>query len=87
MIKGKVLEADPYTLKYTWTTPGGPIESLVTWTLKQEGGQTFLTLVHSGISQYGDSAAQVMEQFEMGWNACLSALPDFLKNEESEPAH
>ncbi len=86
-ISGKVLEADPYTLKYTWTTGDAPIETIVTWTLKQEGGQTVLTLVHSGIAQYGDSAAEVMGHFDMGWDGCLSVLPEYLKDGKTQPAH
>ncbi len=86
-IKGKVLEADPYTLKYTWSSGDSGIETLVSWSLEEEGGQTRLTLVHSGGAQYGDSADEVMQHFDMGWDACLSVLPNYLKDGKSEPAH
>ncbi len=86
-IKGRVLEADPYTLKYTWCTGDAPIETTVTWTLQQQGEDTLLTLTHTGISQYGDSAAEVFGHFDKGWDACLSVLPNYLNGEATEPAH
>ncbi|MEQ8520491.1 MAG: SRPBCC domain-containing protein [Cytophagales bacterium] len=86
-VKGRVLEANPYTLKYTWGSGESAIETIVTWTLKQEGSQTKLILVHSGISKHGEAAEEVMGHFDMGWDACLSVLPNYLKDGQTEPAH
>lgn len=40
---------EPHTLSYTWV--GGPIDTVVTWTLKQEGDITHLHLDHTGFNQ------------------------------------
>ena len=85
-VTGTILEADPYTLKYTWND-GTPVDTLVTWTLREEGGSTILTLVHSGISKLGEFAPKKMGDFDNGWNHCLSMLPNYLNDEVSEPAH
>lgn len=85
-VTGKVLEADPYTLKYTWSS-GSPIETMVTWTLKEYEGKTILSLTHSGIATLGDAAEEAMGHFDRGWEACLSILPDYLKYGNTEPAH
>jgi uncharacterized protein YndB with AHSA1/START domain len=88
-IKGKVLEADPYTLKYTWNVGEAPVETTVTWTLESQGNnQTRLTLVHDGIDKFeGESAVEMFGHFEKGWEACLSVLPEYLNNENTKPAH
>ncbi len=88
-IKGKVIEANPYTLKYTWRVGDTPIETTVTWTLeKQDENKTKLTLVHAGIAQFpGESAMEMLGHFDKGWDACLSVLPNYLNSEVTEPAH
>ncbi|MET3319650.1 UNVERIFIED_ORG: uncharacterized protein YndB with AHSA1/START domain [Peribacillus simplex] len=40
---------EPYKLSYTWV--GGPINTLVTWTLKQEDGTTYLHLEQTGFEK------------------------------------
>ncbi|ANB56605.1 hypothetical protein GFC29_617 [Anoxybacillus sp. B7M1] len=40
---------EPYKLSYTWV--GGPINTVVTWTLKQEGDITYLHLEQTGFEQ------------------------------------
>lgn len=48
----EVLVVDrPHKLSYTWI--GGPINTIVTWTLKQEGDTTYLHLDHSGFDEVG----------------------------------
>ena len=74
-ITGKVLEANPYTLIYTWIVAGTSVETTVTWRLKSEGKTTILFLEHSGIENYsGETAPAMMESFEGGWMNCLDLL-------------
>jgi uncharacterized protein YndB with AHSA1/START domain len=40
---------EPYKLSYTWV--GGPINTTVTWTLKQEDGTTYLHLEQKGFEK------------------------------------
>ncbi|SET39017.1 Uncharacterized conserved protein YndB, AHSA1/START domain [Oceanobacillus limi] len=50
VVDSEVLVVDkPYTLSYTWV--GGPINTIITWTLKQEGDTTHLHLEHTGFDQ------------------------------------
>ena len=86
-IKGEVLEIDPYTLKYTWEVEGTGMHTTVSWMLEEEDGKTKLTLVHSGISQFGEQGVEMMGHFDKGWEACLELLPKYLNNEATEPAH
>ncbi len=86
-IKGEVLEVDPYTLKYTWDVEGTGMHTIVSWMLEEENGKTKLTLVHSGIAQFGEQGVEMMGHFDKGWEACLQVLPNYLENEATEPAH
>jgi uncharacterized protein YndB with AHSA1/START domain len=46
----EVLVVDkPYKLSYTWA--GGPLNTIVTWTLKQEDGTTYLHLEQTGFEE------------------------------------
>lgn len=50
VVECEVLEVDePHKLSYTWI--GGPLNTVVTWTLKEEGDTTYLHLDHSGFEQ------------------------------------
>lgn len=50
IVGSEVLVVDePNKLSYTWV--GGPIDTIVTWTLKQEGEITHLHLEHTGFDQ------------------------------------
>lgn len=40
---------EPNKLSYTWI--GGPIDTIVTWSLKQEGETTYLHLDHTGFEK------------------------------------
>ncbi|MGB0428358.1 MAG: SRPBCC family protein [Flavobacteriales bacterium] len=74
-ITGKVLEANPYTLIYTWIVAGTSVETTVTWKLTSEGETTKLYLEHAGIEHYsGETALAMMESFEGGWTNCLDLL-------------
>ncbi len=87
-ISGTVLEATPYNLKYTWRVGDTPVETIVSWHLEDEGGQTKLTLEHSGISKFGEETAiEMFEHFNQGWDACFTTLKSYVNNEETAPAH
>lgn len=50
IVDSEVLVVDePYKLSYTWI--GGPINTIVTWTLKQEGETTYLHLEQTGFEK------------------------------------
>ncbi len=87
VIKGRVLEASPYTLKYTWMVGDSGIETLVVWTLEEDSGTTKLKLEHSGISKFGDAASESMAHFDKGWDACILGLEQFFRNEIKQPVH
>ncbi|WP_185153470.1 SRPBCC family protein [Fulvivirga lutimaris] len=87
-ISGTVLEANPYTLKYSWKVGEAPIETIVSWKLESQGATTKLLLEHTGISKIGGKAAvEAFNHFSMGWDACLSVLPNYLNGEATQPAH
>ncbi len=88
VVKGEVLEASPYVLKYSWMVSDVPTETIVTWTLEDLGDSTKLTLVHSDIEKYDEqAAAEMMSHFDKGWEGCLSGLTNYFKNEVKQPAH
>ncbi|MEQ9402906.1 MAG: SRPBCC domain-containing protein [Cyclobacteriaceae bacterium] len=88
IVKGRVLEAAPYTLKYTWMVGDSNVETLVVWTLEEDNGATRLKLEHSGILNYeGEAATEMLGHFNKGWDACILGLEQFFKNEIKEPAH
>lgn len=88
VIKGTVLEADPYTLKYTWNVSGAPVETTVTWMLEKIGSQTHLKLEHTGISKFeGETAVEMFGHFEKGWDACISGLLNYMNDENTGPVH
>ena len=50
IVDSEVLVVDkPYKLSYTWV--GGPINTIVTWTLKQEGETSHLHLEQTGFEK------------------------------------
>jgi uncharacterized protein YndB with AHSA1/START domain len=88
VVKGKVLEASPYTLKYSWIAGDDPTETTVAWYLEEVNGSTKLILKHSGISKYaGQTATEMMGHFEKGWEGCISGLTQYIENEIIQPAH
>ena len=81
-IIGEILEADPYTLSYTWIVEGTKAVTTVTWRLESEGENTKLYLEHSGISNYeGETAVTMFNNFNGGWDNCMSELNTYLKQE------
>ena len=81
-IIGEVLEANPYTLSYTWIVKGTPAKTTVTWKLEDLGHSTKLYLEHSGIDNYeGKTAIAMFESFNGGWDNCINGLITYLKNE------
>ncbi len=80
VISGEVKEATPYKLAYTWVLPNTNIETLVTWQLESTKEGTKLNLEHSGISNYeGETAVAMFNNFNGGWDNCISGLTKYLK--------
>lgn len=70
VVESEVLEVDePTKLSYTWV--GGPINTIVTWTLKQEGETTHLHLEHSGFEQENQAA---FNGAKYGWASMVVKL-------------
>lgn len=80
MVTGKVLEADPYKLVYSWINETcKEVVTLITWNLVEEKDGTTLTMVHSGISQYdSDTAPKMIESYTGGWERCFNNLGEIL---------
>ncbi len=80
-IEGEIKHADPYTLIYTWVVTEAPIETTVKWVLEEVEGGTKLYLEHSGISNYeGETALEMFNNFDGGWDNCITGLTDYLKH-------
>ncbi|PPA71094.1 SRPBCC family protein [Jeotgalibacillus proteolyticus] len=74
VVDSEVLIVDePNKLSYTWI--GGPIDTIVTWTLTQEGEMTHLHLEHTGFEQtdFAYNGAKY------GWTAMAEELKKVLK--------
>jgi len=82
VINGEVLKANPvYELVYTWVVSGTEVETVVSWKLEEKNEGTFLTLEHSGISNYpGETAVMMFNNFKGGWNSCVENLDKYLSN-------
>lgn len=79
-ISGTVLQADPYTLVYTWIVKDNPAETTVKWVLEEMDGGTKLYLEHSGISNYTkETAITMFNSFSGGWDNCIKGLIHYLK--------
>jgi uncharacterized protein YndB with AHSA1/START domain len=80
MVTGKVLEANPYKLVYSWINESAKdVETIITWTLKPEKHGTSLTMVHSGILKYSnDVAPNMVESYTGGWKRCFSNMTEIL---------
>ncbi len=80
IINGKVKEATPYTLIYTWIVSGTHVETTVKWQLEATSSGTKLYLEHSGISNYPEKTAiKMFESFSGGWANCVTELEGYLK--------
>ncbi len=81
-ITGEVKAATPYTLIYTWVVHNTGVETTVKWELEEVEGQTKLYLEHSGIASYqGETAVQMFEDFNGGWDNCITELTKYLQKE------
>lgn len=80
MVTGKVLEATPYKLVYSWINETcKEVVTTITWDLVEENNGTSLTMVHSGISQYdNDTAPKMIESYTGGWKRCFDNLGEIL---------
>ena len=83
VITGDVLVVNPVTkLVYTWMVKGTNVITTVSWKLESNSEGTMLTLEHSGISNYpGETAVAMFQNFNGGWDACLSGLEKYLTEE------
>jgi len=80
-ISGEVKHANPYLLEYTWIVADTKVETTVKWELETTERGTKLYLEHSGISNYeGETAIQMFESFNGGWDNCISGLTSYLKD-------
>ncbi|MBM7095093.1 SRPBCC domain-containing protein [Bacillus sp. H-16] len=69
VVNSEVLIVDkPNKLSYTWV--GGPINTIVTWTLKQEGEITHLHLEQSGFEEEN----QAYHGAKFGWSSMVDEL-------------
>ncbi|WP_066291146.1 SRPBCC family protein [Bacillus sp. FJAT-29937] len=59
---------EPYKLSYTWV--GGPIDTIVTWTLKEEDGTTHLHLEQTGF----EKEDQAFNGAKYGWAGMVDEL-------------
>ena len=80
MVTGKVLEANPYKLVYSWINETSKdVKTTITWNLVQENDGTTLTMVHSGISKYSnDDTPKMIESYSGGWQRCFDNLGGIL---------
>ena len=60
---------EPEKLAYTWRGAPGVPETLVTYTLKEEGGVTLLELVHSGWEEVTEVHREVYDTLNSGWGS------------------
>lgn len=74
IVESEVLEVEkPHKLSYTWV--GGPINTVVTWTLKEEGDTTYLYLEHTGF----EKEDQAFNGAKYGWTAMIGQLKTLIE--------
>lgn len=56
----------PRRLAFTWYVPGLP-KTMVTFTLREAGTQTELTLEHTGWEQLPPFVAPIRDELDLGW--------------------
>ena len=80
VVTGKVVEATPYKLVYTWINEKSKdVVTTVSWNLVEENEGTTLTMIHSGISGYdANTAPEMIEDYTNGWNRCFNNLGEIL---------
>lgn len=76
VVNSEVLIVDePHKLSYTWI--GGPIDTIVTWTLREEDGTTHLQLHHTGFKQED----QAFNGAKYGWPNMVDQLKKVLQED------
>ncbi|KMK75248.1 SRPBCC family protein [Alkalihalobacillus pseudalcaliphilus] len=74
VVHSEVLLVDkPNKLSYTWV--GGPIDTVVIWTLKQEGKVTHLHLEHAGFEEMN----QAYHGAKYGWSNMVDNLKKLIE--------
>lgn len=74
VVDSEVLVVDePHKLSYTWV--GGPIDTIVTWTLTQVGETTYLSLEHTGFEKEN----QAFMGAKHGWTSMADNLKELLE--------
>ncbi|WP_054709399.1 SRPBCC domain-containing protein [Bacillus sp. JCM 19041] len=74
VVDSEVLIVDmPYKLSYTWV--GGPINTVVTWTLKQEGEITYLHMEQSGFEEEN----QAFFGAKYGWSNMVDRMKSIVE--------
>ncbi len=74
IVDSEVLVVDkPYKLSYTWI--GGPINTIVTWTLRQNGETTYLHLEQTGF----EKEDQAFNGARYGWSYKIEELKRMLE--------
>ena len=66
---------EPNKLSYTWV--GGPIDTIVTWTLKEEDGTTYLHLEQTGF----EKEDQAYNGAKYGWANMVEELKKVIGEE------
>ncbi|MGG0720532.1 SRPBCC domain-containing protein [Robertmurraya massiliosenegalensis] len=66
---------EPYKLSYTWV--GGPINTIVTWTLKEKDGVTYLYLEQTGFKEED----QAFNGAKYGWAGKVEELKKVLEEQ------
>ncbi len=59
-------QVEPHHLAFTWYVAGLP-KTLVTFTLREAGAQTELTLEHTGWDQLPPFIAPIRDELDLGW--------------------
>jgi uncharacterized protein YndB with AHSA1/START domain len=77
----------PHRVAYTWRSGQGQPETIVTFTLKQETGGTYLRLEHSGFTADGVQGFSLRDILSSGWNTKLlwKNLPAYLSSQSVQP--
>ncbi|MFP7299109.1 SRPBCC family protein [Neobacillus niacini] len=75
IVDSEVLVVDkPHKLSYTWV--GGPINTIVTWTLKEENGTTYVQLEQTGFENENIPA---FNGAKYGWQYKIEELKKLLE--------
>lgn len=79
VVSGEVLEVEPPTrLVYTWKVGAMPAITTVRWHLTKQGEGTHLLLEHVGFENYEDSALEMFNSSEQGWQTVIEELEQYL---------